>query len=233
MRLTQVSKRFGSNLALDRVDLQVVPGEISVLLGRNGAGKSTLIRILATAVLPDEGSVWVDGVDAVSEPQLARRRLGVVLGEERSHFWRLSGRENLEFFASLHGLRRRETREAVAEALAVVGLSDVAERRVDRYSTGMRGRLGIARALLGNPAVLLLDEPTRSLDPAVAHEVRRMIRELVDQRSVAVLLATHDLQEAAVMADHVVVLNRGRVVAHRSGGASASELEAVVLAGQP
>ena len=229
MGVAGVSKRYGSTVALRDVDLEVPCGEVTVLLGRNGAGKGSLIRVLATAVLPDAGRVWVDGVDALADPRSARQRLGVVLGEERSHFWRLSGAKNLEFFAALHGHRRSTGQEAAARALAVVGLSDVAERRVDRYSTGMRGRLGIARALLGDPAALLLDEPTRSLDPAAASEIRTLVRELAERRGVAVLLATHDLQEAAAMADQVVVLRDGEIAATRAGGSTAAEIERIVI----
>ncbi|HUC36562.1 MAG TPA: ABC transporter ATP-binding protein [Acidimicrobiales bacterium] len=224
-----LTKRFGPNLALDSVDLEVLPGRITALLGRNGAGKSTLIRILATSVLPDEGQATVDGHDVVAEPRAARSCIGLVLGEERSYFWRLSGQKNLEFFAALQGLDRASAREASSRALEVVGLGEVAARRADRYSTGMRSRLGIARALLGEPSVLLLDEPTRSLDPAAAAEVRALVRTLAVERAVAVLLATHDLHEAADLASEVLVLERGRVVTRRHGGESAADLETAVV----
>jgi ABC-2 type transport system ATP-binding protein len=224
-----VTKRFGPSLALDSVDLEVAPGHVTALLGRNGAGKSTLIRIIATSVLPDGGAVRVNGVDAVADPKAARSHIGLVLGEERSYFWRLSGQQNLEFFAALHGLRRPAARRAAEAALGAVGLAEVAKRRADRYSTGMRSRLGIARALLGSPSVLLLDEPTRSLDPAAASEVRTLVRDLVERRGVSVLLATHDLHEAAALANEVVVLLQGRVVARRPGGESAAELEKTVV----
>ncbi|HLX88249.1 MAG TPA: ABC transporter ATP-binding protein, partial [Acidimicrobiales bacterium] len=147
-----VDKRFGPVGALLQVDLAVAPGTITALMGRNGAGKSTLLRVLATSVLPDAGRAFVGGCDVARDPLRARRRLGLVLGDDRSYFWRLSGRQNLEFFARLHGVRRRSLADRVAEALDAVELSDVAARRVDRYSTGMRARLGLARALLGEPS---------------------------------------------------------------------------------
>jgi ABC-type multidrug transport system ATPase subunit len=229
IRAHGVKKAFGPVQALDGVDLDVRAGQITALLGRNGAGKSTLIRILATAILPDGGDVWVDGLDVVANSAGVRKRIGLVLGDERSHFWRLSGLQNLEFFAALHGLTADDARRSAREALAAVGLADVAKQRVDRYSTGMRSRLGIARSLLGSPSVLLLDEPTRSLDPGSAYEVRGLVRGLVEDRGVAVLLATHDLHEAAAMADQVIVLDRGRVLEQRGGGESAADLEAVVV----
>ncbi|MGH9102094.1 MAG: ABC transporter ATP-binding protein, partial [Acidimicrobiales bacterium] len=145
-------RRFGPVVALQGVDLEVPPGQIVALLGENGAGKTTLIRVLSNVLVPDAGRVSVAGHDLGSEPRAARARTGVVLGEERSFFWRLSGAANLEFFAALQGLRRSVARHRVEEVLAMVELSEVAGRRVDRYSSGMRARLGLARGLLGSPA---------------------------------------------------------------------------------
>jgi ABC-2 type transport system ATP-binding protein len=229
IRTTGVVKRFGPVLALAGVDVEVSRGEIVALLGRNGAGKSTLIRILATSVEPDDGQVLVAGIDVIRHPQSARRRIGLVLGEDRSFFWRLSGQQNLEFFAAMRGLSRREARATAVRALGAVGLFDVSDRRVDRYSTGMRSRLGIARALLGSPNVLLLDEPTRSLDPASAIEVRALLRSLADELQVSVLFATHDLHEAAATASRVIILEAGRVIANRQGAFDAAGLEADVV----
>jgi ABC-2 type transport system ATP-binding protein len=204
-------KRYGPNTALGGVDLTAPFGEVTALIGRNGAGKSTLIRIIATLVLPDEGHVLVDGHDVAADPNLARRHLGLALGEDRSFFWRLSGRRNLEFFAALHGLRAKAARTACDEVFEAVGLTSVADRRVDRYSTGMRSRLGIARALLGAPSVLLLDEPTRSLDPDSALEIQQLMASLARERNTAVVVATHDLHEAATLASQVLVMMDGRV----------------------
>lgn len=224
-----LAKAFGAMRALAGVDLEVPPGRVAVLLGRNGAGKTTLIRILATAVLPDAGRATVGGSDVAADPEGARRRTGLVLGEDRSFYWRLSGRQNLEFFAAMHGLHGAAAKESASAAMAAVGLAAVADLRVDRYSTGMRCRLGIARALLGTPVVLLLDEPTRSLDPDAASDVRALLSSLVCDRGVAVVLATHDLHEAAALADEVVVLSSGRVVERRGPGSDALDLESAVV----
>jgi len=226
-----VDKRFGPVGALLQVDLAVAPGTITALMGRNGAGKSTLLRVLATSVLPDAGRAFVGGCDVARDPLRARRRLGLVLGDDRSYFWRLSGRQNLEFFARLHGVRRRSLADRVAEALDAVELSDVAARRVDRYSTGMRARLGLARALLGEPSVLLLDEPTRSLDPVSAESVRVLLLRLARERGAAVLLVTHDLQEAATVADEVAVLCRGRVSLRGRHPFDAGQIERAMVGG--
>jgi ABC-2 type transport system ATP-binding protein len=218
-------KRYGTNTALGGVDLSVPFGEITALIGRNGAGKSTLIRIIATLVLPDEGHAEVDGFDVATHPNQARRRLGLALGEDRSFFWRLSGRRNLEFFAALHGLRAKAARVACDAAFDAVGLASVAERRVDRYSTGMRSRLGIARALLGGPSVLLLDEPTRSLDPESALEIQELMAKLAHERQTAVVVATHDLAEAAALASQVLVMKDGLVSARVVPNGEVSRLE--------
>jgi ABC-2 type transport system ATP-binding protein len=209
--VTGLVKRFGTNTALGGIDLSVPFGEVTALIGRNGAGKSTLIRIVATLILPDEGQVVVDGYNVADSPTMARRRLGLALGDDRSFFWRLSGQQNLQFFAALHGLRKKEARDACAEVFEAVGLTSVAGRRVDRYSTGMRSRLGIARALLGHPSVILLDEPTRSLDPESAHEVQAVMADLAHTRRAAVLVATHDMAEAAALASQVLVMSEGMV----------------------
>lgn len=227
--IEQVGKVFGPVVALDGVSMHVPAGEVLAVLGANGAGKSTLMRILATTVLPDRGTASIAGHDVVREAGAARTATGLVLGEERSFFWRLSGRQNLEFFAALHGMRRRAARSAADAALRAAQLVDVADRRVDRYSAGMRSRLGFARALLGDPSVLLLDEPSRALDPLVAVELRRLVRALADARGASVLFATHDLHEAAAVADRIVILHQGKVVREVPGGIDAEQLERILL----
>lgn len=220
-----VTKSFGPVRALDGVDLEVGPGQVTAMIGANGAGKSTLVRVLATTVIPDSGAVRIADHDVVRRSREARDAVGLVLGEERSFFWRLNGLQNLEFFGALHGMRRAEARAKALEVVASVGLADVASRRVDRYSTGMRARLGLARALLGDPSVLLLDEPTRSLDPMSTISIRELVLGLAKERSAAVLFVTHDLHEAAVVADQVAILARGRVAGLVPGGGDAATLE--------
>jgi ABC-2 type transport system ATP-binding protein len=222
-------KSYGAVRALDGVDLRVPPGTLTALVGKNGAGKSTLIRVLATTILPDEGTVMVGGCDVREHPERARRETGVFFGDERSFYWRLSGRENLRFFAALKGIRRRDVDRAVTAALASVDLVDVGDRRVDRYSSGMRARLGLARALLGRPSVLLLDEPTKSLDPVTAADIRAHVARIRSEDNIAVLFATHDLHEAASLADENVILANGRVAAVLPGGGETSTLERVLI----
>jgi ABC-2 type transport system ATP-binding protein len=181
-------------------------------------------------MLPTSGVVKVAGYDISRRPAAARAQIGLVLSEERSFFWRLSGQANLEFFGALQRLSRPVVRQRAEEALAAVGLSDVAGRRVDRYSTGMRARLSIARSLIGHPSVLLLDEPTRSLDPVAGREVRTMVKDLAIKRHAAVLYTTHDLHEAAAIASKTMILVRGRIARWLPEGTNAAQLEEALVA---
>lgn len=211
VQIVDLCKRFGTKQALDHVSLAVAPGETVALLGQNGAGKSTLLRILAGVLTPDDGSVVVDGLDAVSDARRLRKRAGLLLGEERSHYWRLSGRANLEFFAALHGQARRAAAANAAALLEDVGLADMADEPVGIWSTGMRIRLSVARALIGEPSLLLLDEPTRSLDPVTAERLREMLATVVKARGVTTVIATHDLMHPETLGARCVLLHEGRV----------------------
>jgi ABC-2 type transport system ATP-binding protein len=200
-------------LALDSVTLEVAPGECFGLLGPNGAGKTTLFKVLATLIQPDEGSAAVMGQDTVTQGDAVRRSMAPVIANERSLYWRLSARENLRLFAALHGLETRAGEVRVTEVLETVGLVAAADRMVAQYSTGMKQRLLIARALLARPAVLLLDEPTRSLDPMSAEEFRRFLREdILHRHGCTVMLATHDAEEVRDLCDRVAILNEGRIL---------------------
>ena len=222
-------KRFGGVQALRGVDMTVAPGEIVALLGPNGAGKSTLMRILATTVLPDGGTARVAGYDVEAKPAQVRASIGLTLGDERSWYWRLTGRQNLESFAALYHFKRTEARSRVDALLAQFNLAEAGDRRFDGYSTGMRMRLSLARALLPDPKILLLDEPTRSLDPVGASEFRDAVAALGRARNLAVLYTTHDLHEAAEIASRIVIVARGAVVAALPGGTPPAELERILL----
>lgn len=196
------------------VSLDVYAGEFVGLLGPNGAGKTTLLKVLATLIAPDRGSATVAGHDVVRDAARVRRAIAPVLANERSLYWRLSAQENLELFAALLRVPKAETNARVADALDVVGLGDTGRKMVGQFSAGMMQRLLVARALVGHPRVLLLDEPTRSLDPTAAHAFRSFLREeLAARRRCAVLIATHRAEEAFELCDRVVVMHRGRVAA--------------------
>jgi ABC-2 type transport system ATP-binding protein len=195
--------------ALRGIDFTVRRGRILGLVGPNGAGKTTLIRIIAGLLDPDEGRVLIDGHDPAVDQRAAARAVGLVLADDRSLYWRLTGRQNLEFHGALFGMSRAEANARAEEVLAVAGLEDVS-RRVFGYSTGMRARLAIARALIAHPPVLVLDEPTRSLDPVAARDTCDMLRNLADGGR-AVLLASHRLEELERIADDIAVLIDGRI----------------------
>jgi ABC-2 type transport system ATP-binding protein len=200
--------------AVDAVTLQIREGELFGLLGPNGAGKTTLIKMLCTLILPSEGHARVCGRDVVAEAAAVKPLIGLVDCQERSFFWRLSGHQNMQFFAALCGLRGAEADGRIAELLDLVGLSDSADRRFMGYSTGMRQRLAVARGLLAQPRVIFMDEPTRSLDPVSARDLRTFIRKtLVERLGRTVVLVTHRLEEAEELCDRVAIMDRGRIVA--------------------
>lgn len=196
------------------VTCDVQAGEFFGLLGPNGAGKTTLLKMLATLIVPDEGTATVGGFDIVQHPAAVRRVLTPVISDERSLHWRLSAIENLRLFATLCGVPAREVGGRVAGVLATVGLEGTGAQLVATFSSGMKQRLLIARALLSRPRVLILDEPTRSLDPVSARSFRAFLRdEIVGRQRCTVLLATHNAEEAFELCDRIAVLNRGTLLA--------------------
>ncbi len=206
--------------ALHAITLEIEGGEVFGIVGPNGAGKTTLLKIISTLVPPSRGTARVNGADLVMEAAAVRRTVGLATGEERGFYWRLTGSENLEFFAGLRGLGPRESRKRAFQVLEIVDLLPMAKEPLTRYTTGMRQRLGLARALIGGPQVLLLDEPTRSLDPMAAQAVQALIRRLAADDRVTVLIATHNLDEAEGVCGRVAILADGTVrsvVAVRSG----------------
>jgi ABC-2 type transport system ATP-binding protein len=219
--VVEVSKRFtirgllpgrpkGRVQALDGIDLAVPPGSIHGLMGPNGSGKSTLLRILATLIQPSSGQAFVGDAEVGAAPMAVRARIGFSTGEERSLYWRLTGRQNLEFYAALY--RVADPASRIAQTLQLVDLGQLADRPVATYSQGMMRRLGLARAILHQPPVLLLDEPTRSLDPGARDHFYQLLQRLCREQQTTVLFATHDVLEAAAICDRVSVLRSGRIV---------------------
>lgn len=210
----QLSRVFGKGenafTAVDRVSLRVSSGEIHALLGPNGAGKTTTVQMCSTLLTPTGGSLTVNGIDAIADPQRARRHVGLALGGENGFYPRASARDNLLFFADVAGVSGRTRRHEVEHALARVELTDAATRPVQEFSRGMKQRLHIARALLGSPALLLLDEPTNGLDPDIALTVRALIRSLANEGT-AILLTSHLLGEIEDLAHTITVLGAGSV----------------------
>src|SRR5918996_3516478 len=198
--------------AVNGVDLQIERGEIFGLLGPNGAGKSTTIRMLCTLLEPTSGTAHVNGFDIVKQANEVRRSLGTLLAGERSIYWKLTGRENLEYFGALYHIPATEAKQRVEELIERMELKERANELVEKYSTGMRQRVAIAKALLARPPILLLDEPTLGLDPQAARRLRELIAEL-KQEGHTILLTTHYMEEADLLSDRIGIIDAGKVIA--------------------
>jgi ABC-2 type transport system ATP-binding protein len=198
--------------AVNGVDLQIQRGEIFGLLGPNGAGKSTTIRMLCTLLEPTSGTAKVNGFDVVDQANEVRRSLGTVLAGERSIYWKLTGRENLEYFAALYHIPQPVAKKRIDELLERMELRERANELVEKYSTGMRQRIAIAKALLARPPILLLDEPTFGLDPQAARNLRELIAQL-KREGHTILLTTHYMEEADQLSDRIGIIDTGKVIA--------------------
>lgn len=202
-------------VALDDVDLVVDQGEVHGLLGPNGAGKTTLIKILTTVLLPTSGTARVLGHDVVEGASDVRRLIGLVFGGDRGLYTRLTARQNVDYWAALYDVPARDAPSVIKRLLTLVGLEDRADDRVETFSRGMKQRLHLARGLVGDPAVLFLDEPTVGLDPVAALAFRNLVITLRDEGK-TIFLATHDMVEAEAICDRVTLIDRGQILATES-----------------
>ena len=217
-RVSEWLRRFGRRrerrTVLDDIDLQIERGSVFGLLGPNGAGKTTLLKLMSTLLLPDRGKIFVDGIDAVADPMAVKRRIGLCTSEERAFYYRLSARANLEFFAILAGLPRRIVASRAIEVAKTVDIDGVLDYEVRTYSTGMRQRLAVARAMIADPDVLFFDEPTRAVDPVHTDAIRTLMRDrLARDLGKTVVVSTNVLAEAWSICDTVAILSNGRIVA--------------------
>ena len=196
--------------AVTNITLTIPQGELFGLLGPNGAGKTTLVKMLCTLILPSSGTASIAGhnLDATGK---IRAAVGLVVSDERSFYWRLSARRNLDFFAAMYGLQGAVARKRITTVLAQVNLQDVADRRFSNFSSGMRQRLAIARSLLHQPRLLFLDEPTRSLDPTATQSLHNLLFQLRTEQDLTIFLVTHDLAEAEKLCDRVGLMHNGRL----------------------
>lgn len=199
--------------ALEDVSLTVNQGEIMGLLGPNGAGKTTLIKILATLITPDQGGGTISGFDICSQSHRIRGKIGLVSTNDRTFYWRLTGRDNLSFFASLYNLWGTDKNQRIEKVLDLTGMTDKADFRFMSYSAGQKQRLAIARAMLSEPEVLLLDEATASLDPIAARSLLDLTRNtLAAKEQKTILWCTHNLTEADEICDRLTILHHGRIL---------------------
>lgn len=199
--------------ALNGASLTLHRGELFGLLGPNGAGKTTLVRCIATLLIPDEGKIRLFGHDVFKDPLFCRQQIGLLTSGERTLYWKLSARDNLKFFAALYGLSGKERDRRIEYLLELLGLKEVANERLERYSSGMKQKVSLARAMIHNPDLLLLDEPTLGLDPQFGRFIRQFIKEELNQRQgKTILLTTHYMDEADELCERIAFINRGQIV---------------------
>ena len=199
--------------AVDGAGFELGQGELFGLLGPNGAGKTTLVRCIATLLIPDAGQIRVFGRDVFRDSLFCRQRIGLLTSGERTLYWKLSARANLEFFAALYGLSGSERDRRIDYLIELLGLKDVERDRVERYSSGMKQKVSLARAILHDPDLLLLDEPTIGLDPQFARFMRQFIKEELNRKQgKTILLTTHYMDEADELCQRIAFINRGRIV---------------------
>jgi ABC-2 type transport system ATP-binding protein len=199
-------------VAVDNISFEIREGELFGLLGPNGAGKTTTTKMLTTLLIPTAGTATVKGFDVVRDADQVRRRIGFIFGGERGLYWRLSGVDNLRYFASLYNVDPDTTKKRIDYLLDLVGLQGRGDEKVQGYSRGMKQRLHVARTLLHNPDILFLDEPTLGLDPVGAREFRQVILSLQSEKK-TILLTTHYMFEADALCDRIAVINHGRIIA--------------------
>jgi ABC-2 type transport system ATP-binding protein len=211
--------------ALDGVSFNIKEGEIFGLLGSNGAGKTTLIKVLTTLVIPTEGTAKVYGCDVVRDERQVRDMIGLINSDERSFFWRLTGRQNLDFFAAILHIPKRWVKRRINEVIDQVGLEDHADNRFYNYSTGMKQRLAIARGLLNSPRILFMDEAMRSIDPISTQRIRELIKKMIRERTdMTIVMATNRLDEAKDLCDRTAILHKGNLLRY----GTIKEIEALV-----
>lgn len=198
--------------AVKEVNIKVDHGQIVGLLGVNGAGKTTTIKMLTTMIEPTEGSIMIDGLDVVKEPMKGKEKLNLITGGERNIYWRLTAKENLQYFGRLYGIPEKELSGRIDEILKIVNLDDVKNVAVEKYSKGMKQRLQIARGLINNPDYIFLDEPTLGLDILIARELRNYVKKLATEEKKGILLTTHYITEAEELCDYIYVINDGEIV---------------------
>lgn len=206
----QLTKKFDDFVAVDEVNFEVKQGQVLVLLGPNGAGKTTTVRMLSSILRPTSGRAVVGGFDVVRQPEKVRAVVGV-LTEHHGLYGRMNAVEYLDFFGQLYGLEAKHRRAKALHLLGQFGLQDAQKKRLSEFSKGMRQKLALVRAMLHDPQVLLLDEPTSAMDPESARTVREAIASLRSADR-SIILCSHNLMEAEILADQVAIIRRGRII---------------------
>jgi len=211
-RIGVIKRSIKEVMAVEDISFEIKSGELFGLLGPNGAGKTTTVKMLATLLIPSKGTATILGYDVVKDANEVRKHIGFIFGGERGLYWRLSGIDNLRYFASLYGVEPEVSKKRIPYLLEMVGLKDRGNERVEGYSRGMKQRLHVARTLLHDPEILFLDEPTIGLDPVGARDFRQVIRDLQTEQK-TILLTTHYMFEADSLCQRVAVIDKGMIVA--------------------
>jgi ABC-2 type transport system ATP-binding protein len=215
-KLLKLDFKHGQSIrALEEITFALKRGEILGILGPNGAGKTTLLKIISTLILPDKGKITVKGYQVGRNDEKIKSLLGLVTSGERSFYWRLSGRQNLEFFAAMSGLDKKEAKVRIQELCSILQINyPDQDKRFDSYSTGMKQKFALIRALLSDPELLLFDEPTKSLDYKTASDFRNFIKEdLVKRQGKTIIFTTHQMDEAVDFGGRFMILHKGRLFA--------------------
>ncbi len=207
------SRRRGDTLAVDNVSFGVRKNEVVGLLGPNGAGKTTIIKSICTILRPTSGEIWVDGVDAIRNPRGALERVTAVLEGNRNVYWRLTVKDNLEFFAGLQGQSLRSVRSYIDELIEMFNLTEKVHEQARALSRGMQQKLAVACALVKRTPILLLDEPTLGLDVETSYELRWILKRMAEQGQRTILLSSHDMNVVQDICERVIIINHGRIVA--------------------
>jgi len=205
-------QKRNSILAVDNVNLQIGSGELFGLVGPNGAGKTTLIKMLSCLILPTRGTAKVAGYSILEDEEKVESSIGLITSNERGFYWRLTGRQNLHFFATIYGLSPMQAKKKIKELSIILEIEDQLDKRFQEYSTGIKQRLSIVRGLLGDPPILFMDEPTMSLDPISSRSIKMIIKKkLVREQGKTVIFITQLLSEADELSDRLAIMDRGRI----------------------
>lgn len=211
LEVTNLTKRFKEATVVDNLSFSVKPGEIVGLLGENGAGKTTTLRMISTMLKITEGSITVDGHDAKTNPENVRKQIGILFGGDVGLYDRLTAKENIEYFAALYGMDKSSTKERIESLTKDFGMEEYINKRVSKFSRGMKQKVSIARSIVHNPSVMLFDEPSTGLDVGATRTIQDFILKCKEENK-TILFSSHSMREVEKLCDRVVIINKGKLL---------------------